>query len=135
MHRGRIAAETILGGNGAWDPATVAQLVYTTPEICWCGDMQDCDPADTTCVVPWSTSGLSVAADTLDGVAMIRWNPGTGTVTGVGATGFEACKLADGFTTAVEMGATLQDLADMVPSHPVQGDPLHLAAREALASS
>jgi len=135
MHRGRIAAETIVGGSGAWDPTTVAQLVYTNPEICWCGDMHECDPEDASCAVPWSTTGLSIAADTLDGVAMVRWNRETGIVTGAGATGRDACKLADGFTTAVEMGATLQDLADMVPSHPVQGDPLNIAAREALTSS
>ncbi len=135
MHRGRIAAETIVGASGAWDPATVAQLVYTNPEICWCGDMADCDPDDASFAVPWSPTGLSIAVDTLDGVAMVRWNRSTGIVTGAGATGRDACKLADGFTTAVEMAATLQDLADMVPSHPIQGDPLSLAAREAIASS
>jgi pyruvate/2-oxoglutarate dehydrogenase complex dihydrolipoamide dehydrogenase (E3) component len=56
-------------------------------------------------------------------------------VTIVGATGERACGMADGFTTALRMGATPQDLADMVPAHPTRSELLGEAARQAMAAS
>jgi len=133
MARGRVAAETIAGGHAAWDPAAVPSVIYSDPEICWTGT-HDREGA-TSLVVPWSFSGLATAMRRAEGRTMICWDTQTGTLLGAGATGAAACELADGFTAAVEMGTTLQDLADMVPAHPTRSELLGEAARQALARS
>jgi dihydrolipoamide dehydrogenase len=133
MHRGRIAAETIAGGHAAWDPAAVAQLSYTDPEICWTGTAQG--EHVQSLVVPWTFSGLATVMDRAEGRTMICWDTQSGVLAGIGATGEGACGLADGFTTTLEMGTTLQDLADMVPAHPTRSELLGDAARQALATS
>ncbi len=133
MHRGRIAAETIAGGHAAWDPTAVAQLSYTDPEICWTGTQEG--EHIQSLIVPWTSSGLATLMDRAEGRTMICWDTQTGVLTGIGATGEGACGLADGFTTTLEMGTTLQDLADMVPAHPTRSELLGDAARQALAAS
>src|SRR5207253_10422171 len=37
MHEGRVAAEAITGRNVAFEPRAIPAVVFTDPEIAWCG--------------------------------------------------------------------------------------------------
>jgi dihydrolipoamide dehydrogenase len=63
---------------------------------------------------------------------MICWDRESGTLLGGGAVGGGAPDMADAFSIAIEMGSTLQDIADVVPAHPTRGELLGEAARAAL---
>ncbi len=130
LRQGRVAAEAIAGGDGAWEALAVPIVVFTNPGLVWCGVLPDGD--DATLVLPWSFSGLAVAAGEANGATMICWDRETGTLLGGGAVGAGAPEMADAFTIAIEMGATLQDLADIVPAHPTRSELLGEAARAAL---
>ena len=125
--QGRIAAETIIGGHAAWDPTAIAQVCHTSPQICWAGHQKG-DHVQTI-VSPWAGPATSNER------TVLSWDASTSTLTGVGAIGPGACDLADGFVTTLEMGTTLQDLADMVPTHVsghcVLGDAARNAMRQA----
>jgi len=133
MIRGRIAAETIADGHAGWDPSVIPCVIYTDPEICWTGTHLGEHVGSL--LVPWSFSGLATVLNRAEGRTMICWDRSSGTLIGAGATGAGACELADGFGAALEMGTTLQDLADMVPAHPTRSELLGEAARQALTQS
>ncbi|MDP6602193.1 MAG: FAD-dependent oxidoreductase [Phycisphaerales bacterium] len=130
LRQGRVAAEAITGGDGAWETLALPTVVFTHPGLVWCGPLPN--EADATLVLPWSHSGLAVVAGEVNGATMICWDRESGTLLGGGAVGGGAPDMADAFSIAIEMGSTLQDIADVVPAHPTRGELLGEAARAAL---
>lgn len=133
LAQGRIAAES-LDGTGYWEPASVPRVLFGPAEMSWCGDTVD-GPEVGTISVPWSYSGLAVAQGAAQGLTHLRWDRAHGTILGAGAVGRGAAEFATAATLVVELGATLQDLADMVPAHPTCSELLLEAAQQALATS
>ena len=134
LTQGRVAAEAICGRPSAYEPAAIPQLVFTDPNVAWCGDLQ---PGDDTCVtsIPWGHSGRAVGMDAATGITMLHWERDTGLVLGAGLCGADACELIETAVLAIELGATLEDLAAVVPAHPTRSELLGEAARAALLES
>lgn len=134
LTQGRVAAEVLCGQPSAFDPAAIPQLVFTDPNVAWCGSL---DATDGTSIVsiPWGHSGRAVGMDAATGVTMLHWEPATGLVLGVGLCGADACELIETAVLAIELGATLEDLAAVVPAHPTRSELLGEAARAALLES
>ena len=130
LAQGRVAAEVIDGRAAAWDPAAIPTLVFSHPQLAWCGS---CPDDAETLLIPWSHSGLAVSMNASTGCTLICWDKESGTLLGAGAVGVGASEMADLFTVAIELGSTLQDLADMSPAHPTRSELLLEAARQALA--
>ena len=133
LAQGRIAAESI-DGQGYWEPASVPRLLFGPVEMSWSGDaVNEADVG--TISVPWSYSGLAIAKGAAQGLTHLRWDRTHGTIIGAGAVGRGAAEFATAATIVVELGATLQDLADMVPAHPTCSELLLEAAQQALSES
>jgi dihydrolipoamide dehydrogenase len=129
--QGRVAAEVIAGLPAGWEPAAVPTVVFSNPQLAWSGEVcQDAAHVE----VPWAYSGLAVTMKA-SGLTVLHWDPSTGTVLGAGAVGPCATELADFCTLAVELGATIQDLADMAGAHPTRSELFIEAARQALHQS
>ncbi len=62
---------------------------------------------------------------------MLHWERNTELVLGVGLCGADACELIETAVLAIELGATLEDLAAVVPAHPTRSELLGEAARAA----
>jgi len=134
--QGRVAAEVIAGQAAGYEPAAVPTVVWSRPNLAWSGALIDAhEYTIRELIVPWAMSGLAVVMGEDKGCTMIAWDQNTGTVVGAGAVGHGAAELADTFTLAVELGATLQDLADIVTAHPTRSELLAEAARRALNES
>ena len=131
LAQGRVAAEAICGQPSAYDPAAVPHVVYSNPNIAWCGCLDATDDSSIASV-PWGYSGRAVGMDASRGMTMLHWEQGSGLVLGVGICGSEACELIETAVLAIEMGATLEDLAAVVPAHPTRSELLGEAARAAL---
>ncbi len=132
LRMGAIAASTILEGHDAWDPTVDPITVWAPPSLTWRG------PASLegleTITLPGGHSGQAVlrgAATT--GRTLLAWDGETGILHGAGAVGEGATEQAEAFTLAVELAATLEDLAACVPAHPTRAELLGEAARAALA--
>ena len=131
LMQGRIAAEAICDMPSAFDPTAIPHLIYTNPNIAWCGSLQ-VDADSTMTSIPWGFSGRAVGMGAHQGITMLHWDRHTGQILGVGLCGADACELIETSVLAIEMGASIEDLAAIVPAHPTRSELLGEAARAAL---
>ncbi len=71
-HEGRVAVETIAGHKVAFEPQAIPAVVFTDPEIAWCG-LTEIDAAKagrevTVVKFPWAASGRALTLDRTDGL-------------------------------------------------------------------
>jgi dihydrolipoamide dehydrogenase len=123
----RIAVENILDDNSTFD-SVVPAVVFTDPELAWCGitEMEAKEKGITVQVAkfPWSASGRALSFDRTDGVTKIIADPETDRVLGVGICGAGAGELIAEAVLAIEMGATVEDIALTIHPHPTLSETL-----------
>lgn len=127
----RIAVEVIAGEQSAFD-ATIPAVVFTDPEIAWCGltetEAKEKGIAIQVSKFPWAASGRALSFDRTDGLTKLIIDPETERILGVGIVGHGAGELIAEGVLAVEMGATAKDLALTVHPHPTLSETLMEAA-------
>ena len=130
-HEGKIAAEVLAGEPAAFD-GVIPSVVYTDPEVAWCGlteteaKMQNrkVDVAR----FPWAASGRAVTLGRVDGLTKLVIDPYTNRVLGVGIVGPHAGDLIAEGVLAVEMAAVAEDLAHSIHPHPTLSESIGIAA-------
>jgi dihydrolipoamide dehydrogenase len=132
MHEGRVAAEVIAGQPAAFDVRAIPAIVYTDPQIAWCGlterDAEESDRDIKVVRFPWQASGRARAMAATGGLTKLVLDAGNGRVLGLGAVGRGAEQLVAEGVLAIEMGATAEDLALSVHAHPTLGETVGEAA-------
>ncbi len=118
----RIAVEGILGEAEAIPDFVIPAVVFTDPELAWCG-LTEAEARQKGLPVeiakfPWAASGRALTFDRPDGMTKLIIDPETERVLGVGIVGHGAGELIAEGVLAVEMGATAKDLALAVHPHP-----------------
>ncbi|MBI5202935.1 MAG: dihydrolipoyl dehydrogenase, partial [Elusimicrobia bacterium] len=125
-HEGRVAAEVIAGKNVVFEPRAIPAVVFTDPEIAWCGLTETQAAAENrevkVCRFPWGASGRALTLNRADGVTKVLCDPENGRVLGVAIAGPGAGELISEAVLAVEMGATAEDLALSIHPHPTLGE-------------
>jgi len=124
----RIAVDVITGEPNAFREITIPAVVFTDPEIAWCGLTEGearmkgirVDIAK----FPWTASGRALSFDRTDGLTKMVIEPDTERILGVGIVGAGAGDLISEGVVAVEMGATARDIADSVHPHPTLSETL-----------
>src|SRR6516225_1926808 len=128
----RIAVEVIVGEDSAFTDITIPAVVFTDPELAWCGLTESEAKAKGIEVrvakFPWAASGRALSFDRPDGLTKLIIDPDTERVLGVGIVGAGAGELIAEGVLAVEMGATAKDLALAVHPHPTLSETLMEAA-------
>lgn len=129
---GMVAAETIAGHNTAFDVKAIPAVVYTSPELAWCGLTEnECKAKGLNIKVgkfPWGASGRAIAAGRTDGLTKIIADANTRRILGVGIVGLNAGDLISEAVLAMEMGAEPEDLALSIHPHPATSETLMEAA-------
>jgi dihydrolipoamide dehydrogenase len=135
IHQGRVAAEVVAGWGSAMDARVVPMVVFTDPQIAWCGltelEAKSRGIASEVRKVPWGASGRAVGMGRPEGLTKILYDPETKLVLGVGITGPGAAEMIAEGCLAVEMGAELADLAATLHPHPTMSELVSGAAWEA----
>ena len=121
-YEGKIAAEVIAGKPSGYDATTVPAVVYTNPQLAWCGVTETQAKKEGRSVkiqrFPWSASGRAVSMGLAEGFTKLIVDPATERIIGVGIVGRNAESLIAEGVLAVEMGALVTDLALTIHPHP-----------------
>jgi dihydrolipoyl dehydrogenase len=121
-HEGRVAVEVIAGENVAFEARAIPAVVFTDPELAWCGLTETQAQKDGRKVVvakfPWGASGRAITLDRSDGLTKLILDPDTETILGVGLVGPGAGELIAEGVLAIEMGANATDLKLSIHPHP-----------------
>jgi dihydrolipoamide dehydrogenase len=129
---GRIAVDAILGEPSAFENIVIPAVVYTSPEVAWCGltesEAQQKEIPIKVAKFLWGASGRALTLDRPDGLTKLIIEPDTERILGVGVVGAGAGELISEGVLAVEMGATARDIADSVHPHPTLSETLMEAA-------
>jgi dihydrolipoamide dehydrogenase len=121
-HEGRIAVEAIAGHKVAFEPNAIPAVVFTDPEIAWCGLTETQAQKDNRAIkvakFPWGASGRALTLDRIEGMTKLIVDPETERVLGVGIVGVGAGELISEGVLALEMGALASDIAMTIHPHP-----------------
>ena len=121
-HEGRIAVEVIAGENVAFEPRAIPAVVFTDPELAWCGltetQAQKTGRKVTIAKFPWGASGRAITLDRTDGLTKLLLDPESERILGVGLVGPGAGELIAEGVLAIEMGANATDLKLSIHPHP-----------------
>jgi dihydrolipoamide dehydrogenase len=122
MHEGRTAVEAIAGHKVAFEPAAIPAVVFTDPEVAWCGLTETQAEKENREIrvakFPWGASGRAVTLDRPEGMTKLLIDPQTERVLGVGIVGAGAGELIAEGVLAVEMAALASDVAMTIHPHP-----------------
>ena len=131
-HEARVAIDSILGERVAFEPEAIPAVVFTDPEVAWCGLTENeaaKQKREVTVVrFPWAASGRAITLDRTDGMTKLVIDPKSERVLGVGIVGPGAGELIAEAVLAVEMGATASDLKLTIHAHPTLSETMMEAA-------
>jgi dihydrolipoyl dehydrogenase len=136
MRQGKVAAEVIAQRPAAFDNVVVPAVVFTDPEVAWCGltEAEATREGRTVKVArrEWAASGRALTLGRTDGVTKMLADPETGRVLGVGIVGPGAGELIAEAALAIETAMTVEDLAATIHTHPTLSETLMEAAESLL---
>jgi len=121
-HEGKTAAENIAGLNSYFEPTTIPSVIYTNPEIAWTGytelELKDKKIKYNKAIFPWQASGRAMTNNSVDGKTKILSSKDNSKILGVGIVGHNAGEIISEATLAIEMGASVEDIALTIHPHP-----------------
>lgn len=128
-----IAVEAIIGEPSVFRPLAVPAVIFTDPEIAWCGltqsDAAAIDIEATTVSFPWAALGRASASGRNDGLTRLVIERGSERVLGMQVVGPGAGELIGEGVLAVELGARASDLAESIHAHPTLNESIMEAAQ------
>jgi len=131
-HEGLVAARMIAGKDATFDPVAIPAVVFTDPEIAWCGLTEEAAKAAGQAVkvarFPWTASGRATTVGRNDGLTKLVCDAESGRILGMGLCGVGAGELIAEGVLAVEMGAVAEDLAASIHPHPTLSETVMEAA-------
>ena len=121
-HEGRVAVEAIAGHKVAFEPNAIPAVVFTDPEVAWCGLTETQAQKESREIkvarFPWAASGRAVTLDRPEGMTKLLIDPLSERVLGVGIVGAGAGEMIAEGVLAIEMAALASDVAMTIHPHP-----------------
>jgi dihydrolipoamide dehydrogenase len=146
-YEGKVAADVIAGRPAAFDARAIPAVVYTDPQIAWCGTTEEAAQRDGVAVkvlrFPWAYSGRATTMGAAEGLTKVIADAATGRIVGMGIVGRHTEGMIAEGVLAIEMGALAEDVAGAIHPHPTLsetqseaaelflGNATHLLARRA----
>ncbi len=122
MRQGHVVAERLSGIESAFDNRAIPAVVYTDPEIAWCGltenEANKANLSFTIAKLPWVASGRAQSIASTQGLTKILYDKDTKVIIGACIVGVNAGELIAQMVIAMEMGACIEDIANSIYPHP-----------------
>jgi dihydrolipoamide dehydrogenase len=139
FREGETAAEVIAGRPAALDYQAMPTAVFTDPEIGTVGmteaEAEDAGFDPVVGQMPLRASGRALTLDEREGFVRVVADGESEFVLGAQIVGPEASELVAEIAVAIEMGATLEDVAATVHVHPTLSEAVHEAVKGAAGHS
>lgn len=117
-----IAVESILGHRVTKESMVIPCVVFTDPEIAWCGltetEAKEKGVAIETSKFSWAASGRALSLGRTDGLTKLILEKDTHKILGMGIVGPGASELIAEGCLAISNGLYASDLAETVHAHP-----------------
>ncbi len=136
--QGEMVAEIIAGHKRRFDPASIPAVCFTEPEIVSAGLLPTDEAAKAQEIVqsifPFGANGRALSMDAGDNGGFVRViaRKSDHRILGIQAVGAHVAELSGEFSLALEMGATLEDIAGTIHVHPTLSEAFHESALRAL---
>ena len=128
----KVAVEAMNGGPAEFDNIAIPAVVFTDPEVAWCGLTEPEAIAKNREVkvvkFNWAASGRAITLARSEGLTKMIVDPKTERILGVGIVGVGAGEMIAEATLAVEMAAVARDLAETIHAHPTLSETVMEAA-------
>jgi dihydrolipoamide dehydrogenase len=128
----RIAVEVICGQPSEFKNILIPAVVFTHPEVAWVGltetEAKAMGIPIKVAKFPWAASGRALTLEQSQGLTKLIIDPTTERVLGAGIVGYGAGDLIGEAILAIEMHATVHDIALSVHPHPTLSETLMEAA-------
>ncbi|MBT8125015.1 MAG: dihydrolipoyl dehydrogenase [Gammaproteobacteria bacterium] len=134
-HEGKVAAEVIAGMDSKFDDSLIPSVAYTDPEIAWVGltesNAKQLNVNYETAHFPWAASGRALSIDRKEGLTKILYDSKTNKIIGAGIVGSNAGELISEVALAIKVGATVNDIAELIHPHPTLSETIGFSAEVA----
>ena len=134
-YEGKIAVEVITGESAVYDVRAVPAVVFTDPEVAYCGltetEAKKQNREVKVVKFPWVGSGRAMTLGRTEGLTKLILDPADDRVLGVGIVGVEAGEMIAEAMLAIEMSASARDVALTMHAHPTLSETL-MEASESL---
>ncbi len=131
-HEGRVAVDAIRGKKTVFEPKAIPAVVFTDPEIAWCGLTETQAKQENRNIAvakfPWGASGRAMTLNRTDGLTKLILDPDTQRVLGMAIVGPGAGELISEGVLAVEMGSIAEDVKLAIHPHPTTSETIMEAA-------
>ncbi|MHC4607545.1 MAG: dihydrolipoyl dehydrogenase [Planctomycetota bacterium] len=131
-HEGRVAVEAAAGKKAVFEPQAIPAVVFTDPEIAWCGLTEEAAEKEGRKVrvakFPWAASGRAATLGRSDGLTKLIVDPESERLLGAGIAGPGAGELISELVLAIEMGAAAPDVRLTIHPHPTLSETVMEAA-------
>jgi dihydrolipoamide dehydrogenase len=120
--QGETVAEIIAGHKRRFNPAAIPAVCFTDPEIVTAGLSAE-EAAEKgidvmTSVFPLTANGRALSMDAGEGFVRVVARKDDKRIIGIQAVGSHISELSGEFSMAIEMAATLEDIAGIIHAHP-----------------
>lgn len=128
-----VAAEAAAGHKAVFEPRAIPAVVFTDPEIAWCGvtetEARERKLKVKTAKLPWRGNGRTLTLGRDDGMTKLIVDAETRRILGVAMVGPGAGELIAEGVLAMEMAAVGEDLVRTIHPHPTLSETLFEAAK------
>ncbi|KDO00971.1 dihydrolipoyl dehydrogenase [Pseudomonas donghuensis] len=136
MAQGEMVAEIIAGKSRRFEPAAIAAVCFTDPELVVVGKTpEQVEQEGLDCIVtqfPFAANGRAMTLESKNGFVRVVARRDNHLILGWQAVGVGVSELSTAFAQSLEMGACLEDVAGTIHAHPTLGEAVQEAALRAL---
>lgn len=127
-----VVAAVVCGEKDVFDPRAIPAVVFTDPEIAWCGITETEAKAEKRKVkvakFPWRANGRALSLGRDDGMTKLIVDPESDRLLGMAVVGPGAGELIAEGVLALEMAAVAEDLRRTIHPHPTLSETVYEAA-------